>query len=260
MIDLGKAIVLLIITSRVSGYVGRRHQVGTKVQTNLDIQRKFEDIYDSHLWSTDNGGSGPGSGLAVTQYAASCIRTVVNKFEINFLADIPCGGMHWMPFLLRDLRDDIHNFTFVGIDIVPSVIESNQARFANESWMQFEAVDFTRALVPAEVQRILWRDALQHLPLDKVVDALEAFSKSNARFLMVGSYVGSDGQNKIIEAGDYYSINLTLDPFLLTGYQHLYHEHTHEFVDEIDKHLLLFPITYLRSLNFEAMRSRASLF
>ena len=260
MINLGKAIVLLIINSRVSGGVGRRHEVGTKVQTGLGIQRKFENIYDSRSWSTDNGGSGPGSGLAVTQYAASCIRTVVNKFEINFLADVPCGGMHWMPFLLRDLRGDIHNFSFVGIDIVPSVIESNQARFANESWMHFEVLDFTRALVPAGVQMILCRDALQHLPLGKAVDALEAFSTSNARFLMVGSYLGSDGKNKLIEAGDYYSINLTLDPFLLTGYQHLYHEHTHEFIDEIDKQLLLFPIAYLRSLNFEAMRSRASLF
>ena len=260
MFSIGKALMLLIIVSTVHGRVGRRKKIGSNVQPDLFIQQKFEDIYENRFWSEGNGGSGTGSGLAVTQYAMSSIRTVVNKFEIDSLADVPCGGMHWMPLLLRDLRDDVHGFVFHGLDIVRSVIETNQARFANESWMQFEVLDFTRAPVPAGVQLILCRDALQHLPLGKAIDALEMFSLSEARFLMVGTYMGFDGKNKLIEAGDYYDINLTLDPFSLTSYQHLYPEHTRELIDEVDKHLLLFPITYLQSVDYTAMRMRARLY
>ncbi|KAL3156443.1 hypothetical protein ABBQ38_000752 [Trebouxia sp. C0009 RCD-2024] len=231
----------------------------TGVQANQDVQDTFGHIYESHLWSDGNGGSGPGSGLNVTQYAMSSIRTVVNRFEIRSLADVPCGGMHWMPYLLRDLRDDVQDFRYYGLDIVRSVIEASQIRFANESWMHFEVFDFTRAPVPAGVELVMCRDALQHLPLAMVVDALEMFSKSEARFLLVGSYLGPVAENRAIVTGDYYSINLTLDPFLLTGYQHMYHEHTSEFIVEADKHLLLFPIAYLQSVDYKAMRERASL-
>ena len=258
MADLGTVLVLLVITCTVRELAAGRSRVGSQIELDLVTQHKFEDIYDSRRWSTDNGGSGTGSSLAVTQYAMSCVRTVVNRFQITSMADVPCGGMHWQPFLLRDLKNDIRDFSFQGIDIVRSVIQANEARFSNESWMHFEVLDFTRALVPAGIELILCRDALQHLPLGKAIDALEMFSKSTARFLLVGSYLGTDGQNKLIEMGDYYSIDITTEPFLLTGYQHLYHEHTRELQNEVDKHLLLFSITYLKNVDFKAMRTRAS--
>ena len=260
MVSFVTVLALLIVTSAFRSFAGRRTQVGNQLQPDLATQYKFEDIYDSRLWSTDNGGSGTGSGLAVTQYAMSCVRTVVNKFEIRSMADVPCGGMHWQPSLLRDLKEDVRDFTFQGVDIVRSVIEAHQAKFVNHPWMVFEVLDFTRAHVSAGIELILCRDALQHLPLGKAIDALEMFSQSKARFLLVGSYLGSDGDNKLIEVGDYYSIDLTADPFSLSGYQHLYHEHTRETQNELDKHLLLFPITYLKSVDYNAMRNRASLF
>ena len=270
MVGFDAVLVLLAVVYVVRGGSLHRNHVGVQqktseaesragVQIDLDVQDEFEHIYDSHLWSDDNGGSGSGSGLAATQYAMSSIRTVVNKFEIRSLADVPCGGMHWMPYMLRDLKDDMHSFSYYGLDIVRSVIEASQVRFANESWMHFEVLDFTRTPVPAGVELIMCRDALQHLPLAMVVDALEMFSRSEARFLLVGTYLGSVAENRAIEAGDYYSINLTLDPFLLTGYQHLYREHTFEIQGEPDKHLLLFPIAYLQSVDYKAMRERASL-
>ncbi|KAL3144195.1 hypothetical protein ABBQ32_003976 [Trebouxia sp. C0010 RCD-2024] len=270
MINQATVLVLLAVVSVVRGGIFHGNHFGverrspkleakTDVQPNQEVQNTFEYIYDNHLWSTDHAGSGTGSGLAVTQYAMSSIRTIVNKFEIRSLADVPCGGMHWMPYLLRDLRDDVHNFSYHGFDIVRSVIEASQVRFASESWMHFEVLDFTRAPLPAGVELIMCRDALQHLPLGMVVDALEMFSKSEARFLLVGSYLGSVAENRAIEAGDYYSINLTLEPFSMTGYQRLYHEYTSEFVSDPDKHLLLFPMAYLQSVDYTAMRGRVGL-
>lgn len=226
------------------------------------MQEKFEDIYRTNVWGTveDNGGSGDGSNSAATQYTMSCVRAVVNKYELTSMADAPCGGMHWMPTLLRDLRGDFPDFSFLGVDIVRSVIQANQAKFINETWMQFDVVDFTQTAIPDSVQLILCRDALQHLSLEKAIGALELFSKSKARFLLVGSYFGADNTNQRIEIGDYYDINLTLEPFALTGYQHVYREHTQELIAAPEKHLLLFSISYLRSIDFPALHKRASKF
>ena len=126
--------------------------------------------------------------------------------------------------------------------------------------MQFDVLDFSQTAILEDVQLILCRDALQHLPIEKAIDALDMFSRSKARFLLVGSYFGAHTKNQRVEAGDYYDINLILEPFRLTGYQHLYREHTRELIEADDKNLLLYSISYLRTVNFPALRERASKF
>ena len=255
--------ILLVAWMMATGAIcSRHHYVQSPTQHRADpaMQEKFEEIYRTNQWGSvaDNGGSGDGSNSAATQYTMSCIRAVVNKYELTSMADAPCGGMHWMPTLLRDLRGDFPDFSFLGVDIVRSVIEANQAKFINETWMQFHVLDFTQTAIPDDVQLILCRDALQHLPLEKAIDALEMFSKSRARFLLVGSY--STNTNQRIDAGDYYDINLTLEPFSLAGYQHVYHEHTQELIAAPEKHLLLYSISYLRGIDFPALQTSASKF
>ena len=240
----------------------RHHYVQSPTKHAADpaMQEKFEEIYRTNQWGSvaDNGGSGDGSNSAATQYTMSCVRAVVNKYELTSMADAPCGGMHWMPTLLRDLRSDFPDFSFLGVDIVRSVIEANQAKFINKTWMQFDVLDFTQTPVSDDAQLIFCRDALQHLPLEKAIDALEMFSKSKARFLLVGSYIATVNQR--INAGDYYDINLTADPFSLAGYQHMYREHTQELISAPEKHLLLYSISYLRGIDFTALRTTASKF
>ena len=257
--------ILLVAWVMATGaFCSRHHYVQSPTQHKADpaMQEKFENIYRTNQWGSvaDNGGSGDGSNSAATQYTMSCIRAVVNKYELTSMADAPCGGMHWMPTLLRDLRGDFPDFRFFGVDIVRSVIEANQAKFVNETWMQFNVLDFTQTSVPDDVQLILCRDALQHLPLEKAIDALELFAKSKARFLLVGSYFGADNTNRQIDAGDYYDINLTLEPFALAGYQHVYREHTQELITAPEKHLLLYSISYLRGIDFSALRKTTSNF
>jgi len=47
----------------------------------------------------------------------------------------------------------------------------------------------TQVPVPSGYDLILCRDALQHLPLLSVVDALENFARSDARYLLVRACV-----------------------------------------------------------------------
>lgn len=257
-------LILVALMTAIGAFCRRHHYNSTPAQPTADhaMQDKFEDIYKTNFWGSDEdgGGSGGGSTSVATQYTMSCIRAVINKFELTSMVDAPCGGMYWMPTLLRDIRDDYPDFRFLGIDIVRSVIQANQAKFVNESWMQFAVADFTQTSVQDNVQLILCRDALQHLPIDKAVDALEQFSRSKARFLLVGSYFSVGNTNRRINAGEYYEINLTLEPFSLTGYQHVYREHTQELLPYPEKHLVLYSISYLRGVDFSALRTKVGKF
>ncbi len=253
-------VVLVFLCVAVMG-ADRRRQRGIQRRTSDNaLQQKFESIYTDLVWGDQGGGSGTGSGQETTQNARSILRLVVNLFGIRSLADCPCGSMHWMPILLRDLRADVPGFQYLGVDVVRKVIEGHRVNFQNNShWMHFQAADFTVSQLPQDVDLIFCRDALQHLSLDKVVSALELFSRSSARFLLVGSYL-EQSRNINITTGDYWDINLLVFPFELTGYEHAYSEHSKDNLpDEPNKFLLLFPMEYLRSVDYERMMQRATL-
>lgn len=104
------------------------------------------------------------------------------------------------------------------------------------------------------------RDALQHLPLEMVVEALRNFAKSHARLLVLGSYSAEDGaQNKKIVAGDYFSINLRQEPFALDKPLAVFNEQTNRREPgEPDKYMLVYDVEYLRSIDFDAMDARVA--
>ena len=98
------------------------------------------------------------------------------------------------------------------------------------------------------------RDALQHLPCEMGVDALEKLAVAGSRYLLLGSYEQAS-HNSRIEVGAYYSINLKLPPFQLgDGVLRTFNEHTWQAIGEHDKNMLLISGEFLRSRDFDAMR------
>ncbi len=105
------------------------------------------------------------------------------------MVDAPCGGMAWMPHLLTSvIEEDQPDFKYFGADIVPSVIKANQEKFAANKAFKFDVLDITEQIVPGGYELIHCRDALQHLSMHMIAEALRNFSKSSARLLLVGSY------------------------------------------------------------------------
>lgn len=104
------------------------------------------------------------------------------------------------------------------------------------------------------------RDALQHLPLEMVVEALRHFAKSHARLLVLGSYSTGDGaQNKRIAAGDYFSIDLRQAPFALNKPLAVFNEQSSRLnPSEPDKYMLVYTVEYLRSIDYDAMDARVA--
>jgi hypothetical protein len=110
---------------------------------------------------------------------------------------------------------------------------------------------FTQQKLPSSYDLILTRDALQHLPLVKVADALKQFSRTGkARYLLAGSYVKT-GQNKNINIGDYFTVDLTKHPFGLNQTVEIFDEKVPDL-----KHLVLYDIkNYLSKVNFDLIYS-----
>lgn len=86
------------------------------------------------------------------------------------------------------------------------------------------------------------------------MDALQTFAVTKPRFLLVGSYIA--GENRRIEAGEYFPIDLRMPPFSLTeGIVRSYEEHTNEFrPSERDKQLLLVDGEFLEEIDFHQMK------
>ena len=98
--------------------------------TSFGLQERFSHIYATSAWGTEGNGSGVGSSLAATVLLVSIVRAVVLAYNIQALLDAPCGAMAWQPRLLEALQEDNPTFQYLGVDIVPQVI---QVRCCNRS-------------------------------------------------------------------------------------------------------------------------------
>lgn len=167
-------------------------------------------------------------------------------YSKKFGAPKAVGSVSWMPILLANLST---KFKYHGIDIVQDLVIRAQVEFSNQTNWKFSLVDFTQQKIPQGYDLIFSRDGMQHLPLEKVINSLEIFTKSKAKYLLIGSYVGF-GFNKNIQVGDFYRVDLTQEPFNLKTFSKIYREN---LVD--GKSLILYDIQKILSkINFEKIR------
>ena len=144
------------------------------------------------------------------------------------MIDAPCGGMLWQQAMLAQLKHNVHNFKFLGIDVVDSVVKSNTVMFQAWPHVKFKHYDLTSPhAIPKGYELIFSRDALQHDTLQDVWIILKNFASSDATRLLLGSYpCGSldrnvsitamcGGVNGQIEPGQYRPIDLAAPPFNL---------------------------------------------
>ena len=168
------------------------------------------------------------------------------------MIDAPCGSMSWIPLLLKNISNEIEDFRYYGVDVVESIINASKLKYKHMSHLwQINVLDFTQQQLPSNYDLIFSRDALQHLPLIKVVDALKTFANTkDAKYLLVGSYLKSN-ENKNVSIGGYFPINLTKPPFNLDNYVEIFDEKTPG-----NKNLILYDIqNYLSKIDFDKIKS-----
>jgi SAM-dependent methyltransferase len=117
----------------------------------------FTEIYEKNLWggAGEKFYSGPGSyGLSARCYV-ECILDFINTHNTKSVVDLGCGDFSIGKFIAPECE------RYVGIDIVPSLIERNRSTFVANN-IQFECLDVTKDKLP-DADLCLIRQVMQHM-------------------------------------------------------------------------------------------------
>lgn len=194
-----------MIAKRPSVLAHERFVADRENFAGLDLAARFERIEKTNLWGAASSVSGLGSEDLATAAIRDELPPLLQRLGARSLLDAPCGDAGWIGRMKVDLD-------YIGIDIVPSLIEANRRRVAGgESSGRFLVADITRDALPrADV--ILCRDCMVHLSFDNIVRAVARFRMSGARFLLVTTFPEWEG-NRDCEDGDWRALNMEKAPF-----------------------------------------------
>jgi hypothetical protein len=160
--------------------------------------RVFDDIYKTNFWGSDESVSGKGSELATTQKIRDEIPSLLRKYEIRNLLDIPCGDYNWQSHI-----KGIENFSYIGADIVNQLIIDNRVLFPD---VDFRVLDISKDKLP-KVDLILVRDLLGHFSNVDVKHALKNIRASGATYLLATTFPDHENLHDIT-TGQWRPINL----------------------------------------------------
>jgi SAM-dependent methyltransferase len=198
---------------RVAGAVAKRvHQLGarsnalhtlrSRVKPRRDV---FTRAYESDAWGSSESGSGTGSELRATADIRVSLPDLLSRLGATSLLDAPCGDWNWMRHVELPIEE------YYGVDIVPGVIEANQAAFGGEH-RHFAVADLTRDVLP-KVDVILCRDCLVHVSFQDAGEILESFRRTGATWLLVNTYPEVEHNRNQFTGRHWRRLNLTLSPF-----------------------------------------------
>jgi hypothetical protein len=172
----------------------------------LSPKRRFEEIYRSNSWGSNESVSGPGSTLEYTRHLRSALPGLLDQFNVRTLLDVPCGDFLWMQLVLKERPT-----TYVGGDIVKSLIEHNRRKHANRS-TSFVQLDLTKDALPS-ADMLLCRDCLFHLSFRDTRDALKRFVESKIPYLFTTTHLNDGFSNTDILTGGFRRVDLFSAPY-----------------------------------------------
>ncbi|MBF0455926.1 MAG: hypothetical protein HQL72_14060 [Magnetococcales bacterium] len=188
------------------GADGRCPKAPPTTGTAAEIKKRFTSIYVMNHWDSSETRSGPGSTLKATQQMRSALRSVLRHLRVRTLADAGCGDLNWAARVTPGLD------LYLGFDVVDELIAHNRTLFTEEKNLFFNVADITKDRLPC-VDAILCRNTLTHLPNPLVFQALSAFKRTGARYLITTHSPGAD--NEEIKIGHWRRLDLTAPPFSL---------------------------------------------
>lgn len=167
----------------------------------LSRVEKFSRIYQEGVWSLgrhDTPLSGNGSSMAATEKLRRALPEFINQLGVGKLIDVGCGDFTWMSQLELSCR-------YVGIDIVPWLVERNIAEFASAR-REFRAEDIVNSPAP-KGDLILCREELFYLSIEDGIAALRNMLASGYSHLLLTTDRVTSFNAQIV-SGDFRIINL----------------------------------------------------
>jgi 2-polyprenyl-3-methyl-5-hydroxy-6-metoxy-1,4-benzoquinol methylase len=167
----------------------------------------FESIYINKVWKESFATeSGPGSTLDCSEPYLMFLKKYSDKNNIQSILDLGCGDFNLMKHF------NFTNRTYLGIDIVPYLIEDNNIKYGNCT-IKFEATSILNYSFDECFDLIIIKDVFQHLSTDNVKHILSNI-KNVKHIIITNDYVDI---NTDISDGGYTPINLSTDPFNMLG-------------------------------------------
>ncbi len=167
------------------------------------LQEHFSRIYRENLFGGRESRSGEGSSLTQTAKLRQTLPELFRELGVKSLLDAPCGDFHWMRHI------DLGQISYLGIDIVPEIIEANRATFG-DARRAFAHLNLVNDPLPA-VDLIFCRDCLVHLSHADVRKALANFKRSGSTYLLATTFVGRVANEEL--RGCWRVLNLEKAPF-----------------------------------------------
>lgn len=165
----------------------------------------FAAFYRMNVWFDSESRSGPGSTIAITRVIREELPRMVRQLGICRMLDIPCGDFHWM----REVELEIDSY--IGADIVSGLIRDNERRYANDT-RRFLKLDVTCDELP-QVDLVLCRDCLVHLPERRVLQAIENIKRSGSTYLLTTTFPLLGRNEDIAIPGQWRMLNLQIAPY-----------------------------------------------
>jgi hypothetical protein len=171
------------------------------------LQQRFTSIYALNSWKSPESVSGFGSTLASTVHVRAALPKLIARLGCTTVLDAPCGDYHWFRFVVRE-----PHFHYLGADIVEALIDLDRFRYGSAD-TEFDTLDIVNE-VPPRADLWLCRDCLSHLSFGDAWNVLRNFARSRAAFFLTTTHV-AQLPNREIVSGDFRTLNLHLEPFLL---------------------------------------------
>ncbi|MDI1263210.1 MAG: class I SAM-dependent methyltransferase [bacterium] len=170
----------------------------------LDLAQRFRRIHETNLWGAASV-SGLGSETDATAALRAELPPLLARLGAASLLDAPCGDAGWINQADLGVR-------YVGVDIVPALIEKLQARIADGGVSgEYHLADITRDPLP-RCDAVLCRDCLVHLSFANIARAVANLRRSGATWLITTTF--PDWQaNADCEDGDWRALNFQREPF-----------------------------------------------
>ncbi len=162
----------------------------------------FDDIYSGNGWGF---GSGHGSLPAVTKGYRQFLEMFLAENHIQTIVDYGCGDWQFSRLI------DWGNAQYIGLDIVPSVVEANIKKYGNNR-VDFRVIEAGTARLP-KGDLLIVKDVLQHLSKEKVQAFVKDVLPQYRYALVTNCVIPTKDLNIDITDGEFRPLDLRQPPF-----------------------------------------------
>jgi SAM-dependent methyltransferase len=173
----------------------------------------FQAIYAQGAWGTNQAGkgsSGLGSTLEFTKIYRVFLQDFLAKHDIRSVVDAGCGDWEFSQAI------DWTGIDYLGLDVVPAVIDGNQRSFGSAK-VRFAVANIVRDPLPA-ADLLVVKDVLQHLSHADIARFLAQLPRY--RHVLIVNDVHPDSltaEPQDIQTGGYRPLDSTRLPHSMPG-------------------------------------------